>query len=81
MRDLYVGVSGPLYAVHFNGSVYAIFSSANQALAYERGLDSRSREYFHIENEDAERVVLEDQPHHPGHAYAILAALDRGTPS
>jgi hypothetical protein len=81
VREIYDSIGGPLYAVHFNGWAYAMFSGPNQALAYWRGLDARSREYFHIENEDGERVVLKDQPHHPGHASAILAALDKASPS
>lgn len=77
MREIYRAVSGYLYAVHFNGHAYAAFAGANQALAYWNGLDADGRRYFHIENEDGEEVVLKDQAHHPGHAYAILAALDR----
>lgn len=73
--EFYEGTSGPLYAVHFNKKVYAIFSGANQAIAYWRGLDAQSRTYFHIENADGERVTLTE--HRAGHASAILEALDR----
>lgn len=77
MREIYKAVSGYLYAVHFNGSAYAAFAGANQALAYWNGLSERERTYFHIENEAGERVHVLSQKHHSGHAYAILAALDR----
>lgn len=73
---LYGAIGGPLYAVHSNGCPYAAFSGPNQALAFMRGL-GRDRGWFHIENAGGERVRLEDNPHHPGHAQAIVEALDR----
>lgn len=81
MREVYESVSGYLYAVHFNGSAYAAFSGANQALAYWNGLSEQARGYFHIENEEGERVHVVPQQHYPGHAYTILAALDRAASS
>lgn len=78
-RELHDG-GGPLYAVHFNGTAYAEFSTPNQAVAFVRGLDARSAGYFHIEDADGNRVEVHDQPAHPGHAYAVLAALDRRAP-
>lgn len=66
------------YAVHYNGLPYAIFGGANQAIAYERGMDSDDRRYFHIENADGERVTFRDNPRSPGHAYAILDKLNAG---
>lgn len=71
----YTGLGGPLYAMHPNGHAYAIFSSANEALDYWRGLDDRGRDIFHIENAEGERVVLKDGS--PGHAYSILDTLNR----
>jgi hypothetical protein len=75
--EFYEGIGGPLYAVHPNGHVYAIFSGPNQALAYWRGLDARGRSIFHIENVEGERVALADNPRAPGHATAILDTLKR----
>jgi hypothetical protein len=49
--EFYKGIGGPLYAMHPNGHIYAIFSGANEALAYWRGLDVRGREIFHIGGE------------------------------
>lgn len=77
MRDLYDSASGLLYAVHFNGSAYAAFSSPSQALPYVRGMDAQMASYFHIEDEDGNEVVIKDQPRHPGHAYAVLASVER----
>lgn len=74
-RDIYEGLSGYIYAVHANGFCYAQFSGANQALAYWRGLNARDRGYFHLENGAGETVTCEEQSR--GHAYAILASLDR----
>lgn len=74
-KELYEGASGPLYAVHDNRLVYAIFSGANEALAYWRGLDARGRDIFHIENERGERVTLRESS--PYHASAILDTLNR----
>jgi hypothetical protein len=71
--EFYTGLGGPLYAVHPNGSIYAIFSGANEALDYWRGLDARGRSIFYIENAKGERVVLKDGS--PGHAYSILDTL------
>jgi hypothetical protein len=71
----YEGIGGPLYAVHSNGHIYAIFSGANEALAYWRGLDARGREIFRIEKADGEGVTLRDNPRAPGHATAILDTL------
>lgn len=56
----------------------ATFSSANDAYVWQRGNRGRRwAEMFFITNADGERVTLEDQPHHPGHAYAILESLGR----
>ncbi len=72
--ELYV-FAGPLYAIHANGGVYAIFGTPNAALYFVRGLDARSRQFFHIENVAGERVRIEDNPWSPGHAAAILDTL------
>jgi hypothetical protein len=74
MRDLYDAVGGPLYAVHANGNVHAIFGAPNQALAFMRGQDAKGRRLYHIENEKGDRVEVEGSL---GHAHAILAALER----
>ena len=66
---------GPLYAVHDNGLIYAIFAGPQQALEYQRGLDGIARRYFHIENAAGERLTLTE--HRPGHAHAILDTLNR----
>lgn len=75
----YEGIGGPLYAMHPNGHVYAIFSGANQALAYWRGLDARGRSIFHIENAKGELIEIVDNPRAPGHAHAILDTLNTQT--
>lgn len=75
LDEFYEGVGGPLYALHPNGHIYAIFSGANEAIAYWRGLDARGREIFHIENAAGERVELRQGS--AGHASAILATLKR----
>lgn len=75
MRPLHSSIGGPLFAVHSNGIAYATFSGPNQALAYWRGLDSRTRTYFRIEDADGHTVTLKE--HHAGHASAILDKLDR----
>ena len=66
---------------HYNGETHAEFRTANAALACQRGIeadpDPRVKTWFHFENEEGERVELRDQPRYPGHAYAILAALDK----
>ena len=64
----------PLYAVHLNGWIYAIFANANHALTYWRGLDAEGRRIFHIENEHGERVRLQESS--PNHASAILDTLN-----
>lgn len=66
---------GPLYAVHDNGLIYAIFAGPQQALEYQRGLDGIARRYFHIENAAGERLTLTE--HRPRHAHAILDTLNR----
>lgn len=73
--EFYEGISGPLYLVHPNGKVYAILSSANQALPLTK--DDDLMRHFHIENAKGERVEVKDQPGAPWHAYAVLEALDR----
>lgn len=60
------------YALHFNGCAHAAFLTANAALAYQCGENSG---YFHIVDADGNRVTMRSQPHHPGHAYAIMAKL------
>lgn len=77
--EFYEGAGRPLYAVHYNGMVYAIFTGPNEALAYWRGLDAEGREYFHIENAKGERVTLRDNPRAPGHASAILDILNEAS--
>lgn len=65
---------------HYNGRTHAAFCGANSAYACQQGLradpDPRVQTWFHFENAKGETVVLENQPRNPGHAYAILAALD-----
>ena len=75
--EFYETFGGPLYAVHANGGIYAIFSTPNQALAYMRGLDARGKQWFHIENAKGERMEIIDNPRAPGHAHAILDTLNR----
>lgn len=60
----------------------ATFSSANDAYVWQKGNEGRRwAEMFYITNEKNEKVVLEDQPRHPGHAYAILESLMRSAAS
>lgn len=73
--DLYDGIDGPLFGKHYNGAIHAIFGTANAAYAWERGL-GHDRQYFHLEDRDGNRIAVKDDLR-PGHAYAILDALER----
>lgn len=72
---------------HYNGDTHAEFMTANAALACQVGIDSdpdpRVKTWFHFEDADGKTVTLAARQAHPGHAYAILAALDspRSDPS
>lgn len=74
--DLYDNESGEakFFGLHFNGTQHAAFANANAALAWQRGQDT---DYFHITDAEGNKVTMHDQPRHPGHAYAIMAALKK----
>lgn len=70
----------PTYRLeHYNGSTHAEFQTANAAYACQQGLalDRGNDGLFYFEDAVGSKVVLKDQTRYPGHAYAILAALDR----
>lgn len=67
----------PLLLWHTNGKCYGVLGGANLALAWQRGADAKTLKYFYLTDANGERVVVKDQPRYPGHAYAILEALDR----
>lgn len=63
---------------HFNGHTHAQFSTANAALACQRGLaQHRDGRYFHFEDAEGKAVTFDEPKRHPGHAYAILDILER----
>lgn len=64
----------PLLLMHFNGKCYAVFGSAHQALAWQRGASAADRQYFHITDLDGRKVSLKEERF--GHAYAILDIMD-----
>lgn len=62
----------------YGPTLRATFSTANDAYIWQQGNAGRRwAEMFFITNREGETVTLKDQRHHPGHAYAILEALDR----
>jgi len=65
----------PILIMHINGSCYGVLSSANQALAWEKGLDAKARECFYLTDIDGARIIIKDNPRSPGHASAILDIL------
>lgn len=65
----------PFLIWHFNGKCYGVLGGANQALAWQRGLSNKDREYFHLTNCNGERVTVLS-PGAPGHAYAILDKIN-----
>lgn len=53
----------------------ASFRCANDAFVWQEGNRGRRwAEMFFITDKEGNEVTLRDQPRHPGHAYAIMAA-------
>ncbi len=67
----------PVLLWHRNGKCYGVLGSANIALAWQRGTSASERERFYLTNTEGSPIIVKDQPQRPGHAYAILAALDK----
>jgi hypothetical protein len=65
----------PLLIWHTNGKCYGVLGAANQALAWQRGLSPRDREYFYLTDLYGQRVTVEAQPKRPSHAYTIMEKL------
>jgi hypothetical protein len=63
----------PLLIVHSNGHCYGVLDKGSAA-AWQQGLDAKGRLYFHLEDMDGNRVVLET-PHGQGHAHVIMEKL------
>jgi hypothetical protein len=81
-------VTNPLDAARFKPAFFlyhkggpwlrAVFATANDAYVWQEGNRGRRwAEMFFITDASGAKVVLKDQEHHPGHAYAILEALER----